>query len=85
MDAEQRHRTCWYARRTPEFPEDLGLHTIIDGELAYCAHPMYWPVVRYEFDLQNCEHCDVYKPRKNTPGPPPGVESHRCAFSGSRL
>jgi hypothetical protein len=69
VDAEQRHRTCWYARRTTEFPEDLGLHTIIDGELAYCAHPMYWPVVRYEFDLRNCENCDVYKPRK---GPAPG-------------
>lgn len=64
VDAEERHRTCWYARRTVEFPEDLGSHTIIDGELAYCAHPMYWPVVRYEFDLRNCENCDVYKARR---------------------
>jgi hypothetical protein len=25
---------------------------------------MYWPVVRYEFDIRNCEDCDVYKPRR---------------------
>jgi hypothetical protein len=25
---------------------------------------MYWPVVRYEFDIRNCEGCDVYKPRR---------------------
>src|SRR6187549_3622091 len=48
VNAEDRHRTCWYARRTADFPEDLGNHTIIDGQLAFCAHPMYWPVVRYE-------------------------------------
>ena len=64
MDAETRHRTCWYARRTAEIPDDLGSHTIIDGELAYCAHPMYWPVVRYEFDVSNCEDCDVFKPKR---------------------
>ena len=28
---------------------------------------MYWPVVRYEFDLRNCESCDVYKPRIKAP------------------
>jgi len=46
-------------------PDDLGSHTIIDGKLAFCAHPMYWPVVRYEFDLRNCEDCDVFKPKRN--------------------
>ena len=65
MDAEERHRNCWYARRTADLPEDLGSHTIIDGELVYCAHPMYWPVVRYEFDLRNCEDCDVFKAKTN--------------------
>jgi hypothetical protein len=72
VDAEQRHRLCWYARRTAELPEDLGSHTIIDGELVYCAHPMYWPVVRYEFDLRNCEDCDVFKPRRQRDTLPPG-------------
>ncbi len=67
VDAETKHRSCWYARRTAEFPEDIGNHTIIDGELAYCAHPMYWPVVRYEFDLRNCEDCDVFRARKSHP------------------
>ena len=62
MDAEERHRSCWYARRTPHLPDDPGLHTIVDGQLLYCAHPMYWPVVRYEFDVRNCEDCDVYRP-----------------------
>lgn len=71
VDAEERHRTCWYARRTDQFPEDIGSHTIIDGQLIFCAHPMYWPVVRYEFDLRNCEGCDVYKPRVRTPPPAP--------------
>jgi len=69
VNAEDRHRTCWYARRTADFPEDLGNHTIIDGQLAFCAHPMYWPVVRYEFDIRNCEDCDVYKPRRIISGP----------------
>ena len=64
MDAEDRHRTCWYARRTADLPEDPGSHTIIDGQLAYCAHPMIWPVVRYEFDVCNCEGCDAYRPRR---------------------
>jgi hypothetical protein len=61
VDAEERHRNCWYARRTPDLPDDPGSHTIIDGELIFCAHPMYWPVVRYEFDVRNCEDCDVFK------------------------
>jgi hypothetical protein len=62
VDAEQRHKACWYARRTADLPADLGSHTIVDGYLLYCAHPMYWPVVRYEFDVRNCESCDVFKP-----------------------
>jgi len=64
VDAEERHRYCWYARRIAELPVDLGSHTIIDGQLAYCAHPLYWPVVGYEFDLSNCEDCDVFKMRR---------------------
>ncbi len=64
VDAEARHRNCWYARRTAWLPDNIGSHTIIDGELIYCAHPLYWPVVRYEFDLRNCEECDVFKPRR---------------------
>lgn len=62
VDAEDRHRSCWYGRRTPDLPEDPGSHTIVDGQLLYCAHPMYWPVVRYEFDVRNCQDCDVYRP-----------------------
>jgi hypothetical protein len=46
-------------------PADLGSHTIVDGHLLYCAHPMYWPVVRFEFDLRNCEGCDVFKARRS--------------------
>ena len=65
MDPEERHRCCWYGRRTPHVPDDPGSHTIVDGELVFCAHPMYWPVVRYEFDLRNCENCDVFKPRRS--------------------
>ncbi len=64
VDPEERHRCCWYGRRTPDVPDDPGSHTIVDGQLVYCAHPMYWPVVRYEFDLRNCEDCDVFKPRR---------------------
>ncbi len=71
VEPEQRHRTCWYGRRTVDLPEDLGSHTIVDGELVYCAHPMYWPVVRYEFDLRNCEDCDVYKARRSERPPEP--------------
>ena len=69
VEPEERHRNCWYGRRTAQLPEHLGSHTIVDGELVYCAHPMYWPVVRYEFDLRNCEDCDVFKARR-TERPP---------------
>ena len=57
VEPEDRHRRCWYARRTADLPEDLGSHTIVDGHLLYCAHPMYWPIVRYEFDIRNCDGC----------------------------
>ncbi len=67
---EDRHRTCWYGRRTPEIPPNLGFHTIEDGELLFCAHPMLFPVVGYQFDVRNCEGCDYYRPQhkksKNT-------------------
>ena len=68
MEPEDRHRLCWYGRRTASLPANLGIHTIVDGELLYCAHPMFFPVIGYEFDLRNCEGCDVFKPRRQ-PGP----------------
>jgi hypothetical protein len=68
LEPEDRHRLCWYGRRTASLPPNLGIHTIVDGELLYCAHPMFFPVIGYEFDLRNCEGCDVFKPRRQ-PGP----------------
>jgi hypothetical protein len=59
---EDRHRVCWYGRRTPSIPAELGLHTIVDGQLVYCAHPMWWPVVGYEFEVGNCAVCDYFRP-----------------------
>jgi hypothetical protein len=59
---EVKHRACWYARRTPDIPSDLGIQTIEDGHLLYCAHPMWFPVVRYQFDVRNCTTCDYFKP-----------------------
>ncbi|MCC7177666.1 MAG: hypothetical protein IT177_04675 [Acidobacteria bacterium] len=50
-------------------PADLTIHTIVDGQLLYCAHPMFFPLVGYEFDIRNCEHCDVFRPRRR-PDPP---------------
>ena len=61
----------------PDLPDDLGSHTIVDGELVFCAHPMYWPVVRYEFDLRNCEDCDVFKPSANRDDRPPARLTRR--------
>jgi hypothetical protein len=63
-DPEIRHRVCWYGRHTPEIPLDIGLHTIVDGELIFCIHPMWFPVVRYEFDVNNCAECDYFKPAR---------------------
>jgi hypothetical protein len=58
---EARHRACWYSRRTPNLPANIGLHTIEDGELLFCAHPMWFPVVGYQFDVRNCAACDYFK------------------------
>ena len=61
VDAEDRHRSCWYSRRTLDLPLDIGHHTIADGLLLFCAHPMLFPVVGYQFDVRNCATCDYYK------------------------
>ena len=60
--AESIHRSCWYGRRTGELPLDIGCHTIENGELLYCAHPMWFPVVGRQFDVRNCNGCDYFKP-----------------------
>ena len=63
-DPETRHRACWYSRRTREIPADPAFHqTIEDGHLLFCAHPMWFPVVRYQFDVRNCTDCDYFKPQ----------------------
>jgi hypothetical protein len=61
-DPESRHRACWYGRRTRDIPPDVGSHTIADGELLFCAHPMWFPVVGYQFDVRNCADCDYFRP-----------------------
>jgi hypothetical protein len=66
VNPEDRHRLCWYSRRTATIPPDLGLHTIVDGQLLYCAHPMLWPVVGYEFDVTNCGQCDYFRASRQT-------------------
>jgi hypothetical protein len=60
-EPEVRHRICWYSRRTPDIPADLSCQTIEDGQLLYCAHPMWFPVVGYYFDVRNCTACDYFK------------------------
>ena len=60
--AETRHRACWYSRRTPQIPPDIGLHTIADGQLLFCAHPMWFPVVGLQFDVRSCASCDYFRP-----------------------
>jgi hypothetical protein len=62
VSAEDRHRRCWYSRRTPHIPPDIGFHTIEDGLLLYCAHPMWFPVVGYQFDVRNCQRCELFRP-----------------------
>jgi hypothetical protein len=66
IEPEVRHRACWYGRRTREIPADVGFHTIADGELLFCAHPMWFPVVGYQFDVRNCESCDYFKATRTT-------------------
>lgn len=64
MEPETRHRACWYGRRTPNLPPELGLQSIEDGELLYCAHPMLFPIVGYDFATSNCVDCEYFKPRR---------------------
>jgi hypothetical protein len=59
---EALHRACWYSRRTSAIPADIGFHTIEDGELLFCAHPMWFPVVGHQFDVRSCSSCDLFKP-----------------------
>ena len=61
VEPEARHRVCWYSRRTATIPPDLSVQTIVDGELLYCAHPMWFPVVGYRFDVRNCGACELFK------------------------
>ena len=65
IQPELRHRACWYSRRTPHLPADPGLHTVEDGQLLYCAHPMLFPVVGYQFDVRNCDGCEYFRPVKS--------------------
>jgi hypothetical protein len=60
--AETRHRACWYSRRTAEIPPNIGFHTISDGHLLFCVHPMLFPVVGYQFDVRNCADCEYFRP-----------------------
>lgn len=71
VEPEDRHCLCWYSRRTRQIPQDLGVQTIIDGELLYCAHPMLFPIVGFEFDVRNCLQCDVFKARRSSGPRPP--------------
>ena len=64
MDPELRHRACWYGRRTETIPPNIGLHTIADGQLLFCAHQMWYPVVGYQFDVHSCRGCDYFKPTR---------------------
>jgi hypothetical protein len=61
-EPETRHRACWYGRRTTTIPPDIGFHTIVDGHLLFCAHPMLFPVVGYQFDVRNCDSCEYFRP-----------------------
>jgi hypothetical protein len=63
---EDRHRLCWYSRRTTEIPGDIGFHTIVDGHLLYCAHPMLLPIVGLAFDVRNCADCDYFRARRGS-------------------
>jgi hypothetical protein len=61
IEPEVRHRLCWYSRRTPDFSADLVFYTIEDSQLLYCAHPMLFPVVGYQFDVRNCDGCEYFR------------------------
>ena len=62
---EARHRACWYSRRTSDIPPDIGFHTIEDGQLLFCAHPMWFPVVGYQFDVRNCRLRLLHRPKRD--------------------
>jgi hypothetical protein len=62
---EAHHRACWYGRRTPNLPDILTLQTIEDGMLLYCAHPMWFPIVGYQFDVRNCAACEYFRARSS--------------------
>jgi hypothetical protein len=62
-EPEALHRACWYSRRTPNIPPDLGSQTIEDGQLLFCGHPMWFPVVGYQFDVRSCASCDYFRAR----------------------
>jgi hypothetical protein len=62
VEPEARHRVCWYGRRTTAIPDDLSVQTIEDGEVLYCAHPLWFPVVGFRFDVRSCATCELFKP-----------------------
>jgi hypothetical protein len=62
VDPEDRHRACWYGRRTSQLPDVPTVQTIEDGQLLFCAHPMMFPVVGHDFDIRNCIGCDAHRP-----------------------
>ena len=66
VEPEARHKVCWYSRRSSEIPPDIGFHTIEDGQLLFCAHPMMFPVMGYQFDVRNCTRCDYLRPVRCT-------------------
>ena len=65
-EPEARHRTRWDGRRTTTIPDNLGVQTIEDGQLLYCAHPMWFPIVGYRFDVRNCAACDFFRPSERS-------------------
>ena len=70
IEPETRHRVCWYARRTPAIPPDITIQTIEDGQMLYCSHPMWFPIVGYRFDVRSCADCDFFKTRRHVDPPP---------------
>ena len=60
-EPETRQRSCWYGRRTSGAPPDFSFQTVEDGQLLYCIHPMWFPIVGYRFDVRNCTSCDFFK------------------------
>jgi len=66
VEPEARHRICWYGRRTATIPADLSVQTIEDGELLYCGHTMWFPIVGYRFDVRSCSACELFKAVRTT-------------------